>query len=221
MSQYFLKEGYVERAQPRYFKAPVEPRKIWQPNVYKAAAEWARWLSCTRIVDIGCGTANKLVPLHPEFEIVGLDYGENIEHCRAYGYGTWIEWNIEREPLPQLEVERSVIVSADVIEHLVDPLTLLGALKRLLERAPVAIVSTPERDLTHGFDHMGPPMNPAHAREWNQAEFRALLESSGLPPLRIELTESHDGSDAKETMMAIIPGALSDALQKREDALRE
>jgi 2-polyprenyl-3-methyl-5-hydroxy-6-metoxy-1,4-benzoquinol methylase len=94
-----------------------------------------------------------------------------------------------------------------VIEHLVDPLKLLAHLKALLERASVALLSTPERDLTRGVEDMGPPLNPSHAREWNTAELRALLEAAGVAPYRIELTESHDKTDAKETMMAILPGA--------------
>jgi SAM-dependent methyltransferase len=207
MGRYFLKEGYVERARPQYFKAAAQQRKVWQPNVYKAAAEWARRLGCDRIVDVGCGNARKLVELHPEFDIVGLDFGENIEHCRTYGLGTWIDWDIEHDPLPAVDVGRSVIVCADVIEHLVDPLKLLDHLKTLLEHAPLAILSTPERDLTRGVEDMGPPLNPSHAREWNRAELRALLESRGLAPLRIELTESHDRTEAKDTMMVTIPGA--------------
>jgi SAM-dependent methyltransferase len=219
MSAYFLKDRYIERPQPEYFEDVVQDAE-WQPNVYRAAAELARKLGCGRIVDIGCGYARKLLGLHPEFEIVGIDFGENIDHCRGYGFGTWLEWDIEREPMPQLEADGSVIICADVIEHLVDPLKLLHHLKVLLEQASVAILSTPERDLARGVDHMGPPDNECHVREWNRAELQTLLEYVGLAPLRIELTETSDQSKEKLTMMATIPGAGFRIDSRRGEAAR-
>ena len=205
---YFLKEGYQERERPKYFvDRPRGDGIVGQPMVYPAAAELARDLDCSRIIDIGCGFAGKLIELHPEFELVGVDYGPNIEHCRTYGFGAWVEWDIERDPLPALPAEDSVIVCADVIEHLVDPLRLLQALKVLLRHAAVGLISTPERDLTRGPDHVGPPQNVHHVREWNMDEFRLLLESVGLPPVRLDLTESGTHTPRKNTILATLPGA--------------
>jgi hypothetical protein len=205
---YFLKEGYQERERPSYLvDSPRRDGIIGQPMVYPAAARLARELDCSSIVDIGCGWAGKLVELHPEFELVGIDYGPNIEHCRTFGFGTWIEWDIERDPLPDVPVEDAVIVCADVIEHLVDPSKLLHALRTLLQGAAAGLLSTPERDLTRGVNHFGPPQNVHHVREWNMDEFRRLLESAGLPPVRLELTESGTHSPRKHTILATLPGA--------------
>ena len=41
--------------------------------------------------------------LAPEFELVGIDFGGNLEHCRAeYPQHRWLEWELEGQPLPQL-----------------------------------------------------------------------------------------------------------------------
>jgi SAM-dependent methyltransferase len=204
-----LKEGYEERETPEYFvdfKRKIEG----QPRVYPIAADLARELGCNKIVDVGCGYSRKLVALHPEFEIIGLDYGPNIEYCREqYPFGTWISWDIEREPIPpELDTRRAVIVCADVVEHLVDPMILLGHLRTMLETGAAALVSTPERDLVRGEDHRGPPPNPCHAREWNMAEFAMLLTSVGLAPVRLETTESGDIVERKMNILATLPGKL-------------
>jgi SAM-dependent methyltransferase len=211
VSAYFIKDGYREQANPEYFE-DIYDDVCYQPHVYPKAAELARRLGCGRIIDIGCGHAEKLVALHSEFEIMGLDYGSNVEYCRRYGVGTWIEWDIERDPLPSLPAEGSVIVCADVIEHLIDPRTLLGHLKTLLQDAAAGLMSTPERDLTHGPDHFGPPPNACHVREWNLEELGALLTSEGLPPVQLELTASEDRYFVENTILATLPGAhLRDA----------
>jgi SAM-dependent methyltransferase len=217
MGSYFLKEGYRERPAPEYF-VDFERKIEGQPHVYPIAADLARRLGCRKIIDIGCGYSRKLVVLHPEFEIVGLDFGPNIDHCREhYPFGTWISWDIEHEPLPELDAAGSVVVCADVIEHLVDPQILLVHLRTLLEQAATGLLSTPERDLIHGEDHYGPPPNRCHAREWNMAEFEAFLVSAGLAPVRLELTQSGDRSPEKMNILATLPGALLGA--GRLDAL--
>jgi SAM-dependent methyltransferase len=163
----------------------------------------ARELGCSRIIDVGCGRAQKLIKLHPEFSIVGIDHGPNIEYCRRYTFGTWIECDVERESLADLPAQGSVVVCADVIEHLVNPVLLLQSLRTLLERgAGAVLLSTPERDLLRGRDHFGPPPNPCHVREWNTAELRKLLLSMGFEP-HMQLTARNDLTFEEKTILAI------------------
>ena len=206
-ADYFLPEGYVSRLQPEYF-VDEDLNAVCQPDVYPEAAAVARKLGCSAVVDVGCGTAAKLAALHPEFRVVGIDFGSNLEACRArYDFGTWIEANLDRpDKLPVADFRHSVIVCADVIEHLVYPEHLLSALRGALRDGVGAILlSTPEREFSHGAAHLGPPPNEAHVREWSSCEFERLLVSFDLRG-HVGLTRSNDQLPYMRTILAAIPG---------------
>jgi SAM-dependent methyltransferase len=207
-----LPQRYTSRDAPEYFDDVhrVDADIVHQPDVYGAAAALARRTGATHIVDIGCGAAEKLLALAPEFHLVGVDFGENLEHCRrAHPRHTWLQWDIEREPLPELPVallRRAVVVCADVIEHLVDPAGLLGGLRRLARDAEAILLSTPDRERVRGPLDPGPPQNPAHVREWKLDELVALLDAGGLPPAFAGHTVNNDRQLLKRTSVAIVDG---------------
>jgi SAM-dependent methyltransferase len=207
--RFFIKDGYVPRIEPTYFDDAGEEQLgiVHQPHVYLFAAHLARLHGCSHVVDIGCGRAEKLAPLAPEFALVGVDHGPNLAEARHHAPAVeLIDFDLERdEPIPLPEAARGgVLVCSDVIEHLVDPTPLLRNLRRALEHAPVAVLSTPERDLARGVEHLGPPDNPHHVREWNLAELERLLISVGLDVLFIGLTASNDDGYPKRTTLAVL-----------------
>jgi SAM-dependent methyltransferase len=180
---------------------------VHQPDVYTFAAHLARLHGCSHVVDIGCGRAEKLAPLAEEFALVGIDHGPNLAAARDHAPTVeLIDFDLERDeaiPLPQA-ARQGVLVCSDVIEHLADPMPLLRNIRRMLESAPVAVLSTPERDLARGAEHMGPPDNPHHVREWNLAELERLLTSAGIDVLFIGLTASNDDGYPKRTTLAVL-----------------
>ena len=200
---YFIKSGYQHRSDTSYFLESRRGVVVYQPDVYRRAADIARKVGAHRIVDIGCGDGEKLVALYPEFEVVGIDYGENLEQCRKqFDVGTWLEHDIESDdPLPVMDLERAVIVCADVIEHLVRPEKLLAKLRGALATCSAVVMSTPERNLRQGVHHTGPPPNPAHVREWTINEFSALLAAEGFHG-RVGLTRSNNHSSLRNTILA-------------------
>ena len=203
---YFLPPGYTSRPTPEYF-VDEDLNAVWQPDVYPEAAALARRLGAGTIVDVGCGTAGKLAELHPEFELVGIDYGANIEACRArYDFGTWVETDLDRDSSLGYEgFSGSVLVCADVIEHLVHPERLLQMLRRAFDGGAAALLlSTPERELYNEPDHVGPPTNPAHVREWASDELRRYMASEGLDG-HFGLTRSNDVMPYMQTILAVIP----------------
>jgi|GEM_PF-740745 len=217
-SDFHLKPGYVSRLQPEYFEDSVSETTgyVWQPDVYPLAALLGRRLGALQIVDVGCGRAEKLGQLHPEFLVTGIDFGVNMSHCRQHrNFGQWIEADLEkpcslRQP-PEL-LARSVVVCSDVIEHLVDPTALLGTLRGLLERAPVLLLSTPERILVRGDEHMGPPPNKAHVREWSLDELDSLLRSSGFEVNFIGLTRSNTKDNEMKSILVVLTGKPATSL---------
>ena len=205
-----LPAGYTDRPTPEYFDDVhrLDDDIVHQPDVYAAAAEIARRTGCSHIVDVGCGAGEKLLPLAPEFRLIGIDFGDNLAHCRAaHPEHTWLRWDIEREPFPALPasiLRRSVVINADVIEHLVDPSGLLAGLGEVARHAQAVVLSTPDRERVRGPHDQGPPANAAHVREWRLDELVALMEAGGLPPAFAGHTINNDRQRLKRTSVTIV-----------------
>jgi len=207
-----IKRGYRHRKEPEYYvddSADTEGT-IWQPEVYKSAIELARYLSCSHIIDIGCGRAHKLNECWQEFNIVGVDSGLNLEYCREnYPSGSWIDHDLEtpeRMDIPKEATHDSVIICADVIEHLVDPMPLLENLRHLLKAAPVALLSTVERNLASGFLDYGEPKNWRHVREWSIGELSRLLNFLRIPVVWKGFTITNSDEAYRNTALFVLKG---------------
>lgn len=196
-----IKGGYVERSEPGYF-VDASPL-LHQPFVYEFAFTVALEREATGIFDVGCGRAGKLAalfPRRPDLRFVGVDHGANIEWCREhYRWGTWREVDLEQPHT--LPAEGAVVVSSDVIEHLRDPRPHLAAIRD--SGCIAAVFSTPERDLTWGHDHNGPPPNTCHVREWNRLEFGTFLETEGFRIVHNGLTETDNAGTGEKTTLIL------------------
>lgn len=220
MDRYCIKEGYVENPIPAYFVDDVTQDRglVFQPDVYPFAQDLVdasarvpanppltRPMSTAspRVTDVGCGRADKLAMIRerrPDWDFVGIDFGPNIEWCRnAYGWGTWLDVDLERPH--ELDADGGLVIASDVIEHLKDPLPLLAAIRA--SGCAGAVLSTPERDENYGPGHNGPPTNPCHVREWNLAEFGALLVREGFAVTHLGLTRSVDTQPYLRTILAV------------------
>ncbi len=213
---YFVKDDYKARSEPDYFvDADDDDGLICQPDVYGDACLIAAAFGSKRIIDIGSGNGLKLSTMYPQFEITGIDFGENLETCRArYPFGTWLEHNLDiDEPLPVSpdDLENAVIVCADVIEHLVRPELLLRKLRAALDSCDAILISTPERDLTWGIHHQGPPPNPHHVREWNMEELLAFLQSEGFEHGELGLTRNNNRHNELNNILAVLVSSSDDA----------
>src|ERR1051326_5255104 len=184
MDRFCIKGGYTARLRPEYFvdSLPESLGITHQPDVYPFANFLATKFGCSSVIDVGCGRAQKLMNLSKSLSVVGIDYGSNMDFCRTNSPASqWVEFDLEEDsviPLDPETISKSIVICSDVIEHLVDPTNLLKNLKRMMEYAPVGIITTPERDLVRGLNDPGPPGNPAHVREWNLSELHALLAQS-------------------------------------------
>jgi predicted TPR repeat methyltransferase len=209
-----IKSSYQSRPRPEYYNdealGKTDTTMLWQPEMYQLAARAAQVIGATSLVDIGCGCAGKLVALHPAFKVTGVDFGPNMAFCREhYPFGQWIEADFETTTqltLPDTDLANSVIICSDVIEHLINPDALLALIASLLEKAPLAVISTPERILTWGVFHKGPPPNACHVREWSLGELAGLLQAKGFDVVKAGLTLSHSQSSEKMTSFIALAG---------------
>ena len=206
-----LKEGYQSRIEPIYFddtSTAEETGVVHQQSIYDLAGFLAERDGIKTIIDIGCGSGKKLCALAEKHDIIGVDFGINLKHCRsAYDFGEWIDWDLESHKvlaLPPEKLENALIICADVIEHLADPTGLLFNLQRLSNHAALILLSTPERDLVRGTHHMGPPGNRTHVREWSLNELHWLLETASLPITFIGLAENNNVAREKKCICAVI-----------------
>jgi SAM-dependent methyltransferase len=191
--QYFTRPRYVHREDA--LPNPLPADEPWQPDVYRLAGLVARAVGAPLIVDVGCGDAKKLQRLANDRRVLGLDVLE-VEAPPGVPFQRYDV--LGPEPIP--EAEGSLLIAADVIEHLTRPDVLLEKIHR--SRCLGAVVSTPDRLREYGHDHGGPPRNPRHVREWTATEFERLLSHHGLDPL-VLITKSHVDGQKWATIVAV------------------
>jgi len=196
-TDYRQKPGYSARAVAEYVVDVPHERDgvVRQSDVYVRAADVATRLGATRIIDLGAGAGAKLAALSPSFEILGLDYGPNVELARRqFPAATWREHDLDSAgalPLTPVQLHGAVVVCANVIEHLLRPEFLLENLREIHPSIEAVVIATADRDASSGPDDFGPPNEVSRVREWNVQEFAALLEAFGFDQGELALTGPH------------------------------
>jgi len=145
----------------------------WQKEVYLHGQHTMRQQGYRSVLDLGCGSGYKLIHELGEFETTGLELECNLARLRTrYPDRNWQLSDLGRPPHQHFDL----VICADVIEHLVDPDTLLDSLLAIdFHRL---IISTPDRSLLHrpwNRRYWGPPRNRAHQREWTFREFSRYI----------------------------------------------
>lgn len=175
---YGIKNTYTSRDEINYFHDVTSDGKLWQIDVVPIAAHLARVNHAKTLVDIGCGRGHKIELYTHEFNVIGVDFGANIDYCKqTYRKGQWIAANLENEipAISDADLKNSIIICSDVIEHLANPKQLVDTLAVYAVYAKAVILTTPDRLRTYGYDHDGTPGNPHHVREWTLSELGKWL----------------------------------------------
>jgi 2-polyprenyl-3-methyl-5-hydroxy-6-metoxy-1,4-benzoquinol methylase len=173
----YLPFGYLKRDEYNHYD-DMGHGDQWQKEVYEFAASTARLGQYRKVLDFGCGSASKLMKYFNDFEKIGVELDRNVQELRKrYPSENWIVSRIGEERLPPVDM----IICSDVIEHLVDPQTLLEYLEKQDFR--ILIISTPERELVYSQRDKaerqfleGPPKNKAHTMEWSYIEFHQMIK---------------------------------------------
>ena len=180
----------------------IHMAKFFQYHVYMRGKELVKRHGLKSVLDIGCGPALKLVDLFSPVcnNIVGLDSKDIVYYCREhYNLGRFLPLDIERDDFP-LQETFDLVISSDVIEHLVDPDKLLDAIHRASNAQTFILLSTPDRDTLRGKGCLQSP-KAVHVREWNFREFVEYLRSRGftilehrlVPPLSFNWSREYFG----------------------------
>ncbi len=192
MDNYFISENY-RRNKENLTNDKVSNKNYWDRNriiaaevyqfpTYKFVSKYISKNKINKLIDIGCGVGCKLVYIKNKNEnvnIIGIDQDDPIRYCRkTYDFGEWYVDDLENTKISK-DVKANLIISCDVIEHLVNPDLLLDYIKTKIEKDGVIVLSTPERNALRGVDCRYSP-NKHHIREWSYEEFEQYLESRGF-----------------------------------------
>lgn len=168
-ANYFIHDGYQHRAAPQYFD-DTRNDDAWQDEVYRFAREIADRYGLKSVIDVGCGSAYKLLKHFEDCTTIGADVEETCARLRKrYPNRQWATSDFADPNPPKADL----VIASDVIEHLPDPDALLQYILRI--NPLFTVISTPDRNLYRNGTHNGPPSNPTHLREWNMAEIHAYL----------------------------------------------
>jgi SAM-dependent methyltransferase len=216
MRSYFIKKGYKcnlgSDGKPIPFFDNECGASTYQIKVYEFAKKVMMKYRGKNVLDIGCGYGIKLkeIVLPVCDDIVGIDVKHAIDFCKkSHAFGRWFVDDIERPGL-DLNEKFDVIICSDVIEHLLDPDSLLKYIGRHSHEGTHIIISTPARDLLRKGDRLGPPLNRSHVREWSRAEFCAYISNRGFAIVRHFLV-GEAGLSSYEMVRKIV---LSEPLRK-------
>ena len=154
-----------------------------QYAVYQKAAAWMRQHQLQSVLDVGCGPGHKLVEhLEPIADrVVGIDQPSCIAKAHALFPDTRVQFtSADFEQPGHLDLEPcDLVMSVDVIEHMLDPDRLLAFIRSHCHEKSYVLISTPERDIRRGKNNLKSPKSE-HVREWNIAEFGAYLTGEGF-----------------------------------------
>lgn len=144
--KYCINPSYQARTQYHHYDDSHEEDK-WQLEIYLHALGLMKRYDLKSVVDIGCGSAYKLITYLGEYDTLGLELPVNIGMLRdRYPERKWAVSDFHANE----NIVTDVIVCADVIEHLVDPDELLNYIKKLRLsiwycRRPIAVWHTNQK----------------------------------------------------------------------------
>jgi 2-polyprenyl-3-methyl-5-hydroxy-6-metoxy-1,4-benzoquinol methylase len=166
-----IKPGYHHATSVEIFDDTIN-KDEWQRSVYELSVTIAAKLPGASIIDIGCGSAWKLVHMLGQYNISGIEVEPTYSWLKnQYPQHKWLLFD-ETDPKT---LRADLIICSDVIEHMADPDELLDFLEEI--DFQYLVLSTPERNAKLGKNDYGPPENIAHYREWNQYEFKDYVRN--------------------------------------------
>ena len=222
---YHLPHRYQINSIPEYYLDEViDETLIWQPQIYSLGLEMMLRSGIKNLIDIGSGNGKKLKQfLDAGINVHVFDFGDNLKFI-AQEYNSYKniflhECNLEFS-IPELDdsiISDSLIIASDVIEHIIEPHYFLKWLQSYSKKAPLMIISTPDRDKIRGYGSLKSPDNKAHVREWNLNEFRCLLQEYLISNTLCGYTTVNNKYIDRSTLFVLSGNSVPDIVINKED----
>lgn len=129
------------------------------------------------VLDVGCGEGYGTYLLsHYARKIIGLDVDKDIiKHAsKKYGNSNCIFRVYDGRRIPYPNETFNVVVSFQVIEHVVDDLNFVLECFRVLKKGGFLFLTTPNK--ANRLKPNQKPWNPFHVREYYPHELKSILE---------------------------------------------
>jgi SAM-dependent methyltransferase len=164
--KYGIKSFYLVRKKNKHFD-DTQNKDEYQDEVYKNISQFFINKNLHSILDIGCGSGYKLIKYFGEYNTMGLEVPPSLDFLKQkYPHKKWMLSDLKKPP----EETFDIVISIDVIEHLMDPDQLIDFIKKI--KCQYIALGTPDRKSKRSiFVQIGPPPNSAHVREWSRKEF--------------------------------------------------
>lgn len=163
---YFLPKDY--KTNPVLYFDDTSETDGWQREVYEYAEQVCKDNNYTSVLDIGCGSAFKLIKHFNDYDTLGLDLPPTVAFLKNT-YPTK-KWSDKFEPVTGYDM----VICSDVIEHLENPEELVQLIKDCKPKC--IIFSTPDKGLRKDGHWLGPPQTLFHVREWSFYEFAQYMD---------------------------------------------
>lgn len=201
--------------------------EVWQPDVYKYAEKIASKKNLHKVVDIGCGSGDKLCIAFDSsiYETTGIDYAGSLKIVRqTHPERRWVEANLSDSYAVDHVFEEfqdnqaRLFILSDVIEHILDPRILLRKLRVVLKNNPDnrLIISTPDPAKSKSTLGNGLPGNDAHVREWDLGNLVSFLKASGFKIEKAGHTRSNNLDKKKMTNIIAVSASEDSHLSSIE-----
>jgi SAM-dependent methyltransferase len=162
---YCIKPGYHHASKAETFVA-IHETDQFQRSVYELANSLAESHRLNTVLDVGCGSAYKLIAILGKYSTTGIETEPAYTWLlKKYPDRNWLLF----DPVKMPQLNADLVICSDVIEHIKDPNEMMEFLSRI--NFNILLLSTPERDRVSGKRDYGPPENTSHFREWNSIEF--------------------------------------------------
>lgn len=168
-SKYFIDSGYIHRETVMPFD-DTNFTDEYQNEVYEYAKRHVDESNYDKIIDLGCGSGYKLIKYFEDKYTIGFEVQSTLEFLiKKYPSRDW-------RSIKSFDIEYicDVLICADVIEHVSDPVAFIEELISNFD-FKCLLMSTPVRKKITDAGVYGPPLNEAHYREWTFEEFNKLM----------------------------------------------
>ncbi len=145
---------------------PADYSHSFNPYVFNAVNE------NSAVLDVGCwnGNLGKVLIEQKNCSVDGIDFEQrvlNLAEKNGYGKTYLVNLNKDPEKLNSIKKRYDVIVCADILEHIIDPESVLKLLKGLLTNNGEILISLP--NVAFGLNRLNLLMG-----RWNYTEFGTL-----------------------------------------------
>jgi len=171
-------------------------------NLYSLAGYLGEKFECRYILDLGCNTAEDLIPLRNKFKIIGVDNSENISKCKSlYEFGQWIEFDFEKNEHLQISsdvLRKSVIVCTNLLDRIENSNNVLDNIRKLLDFCPTCVLTVINREKINQNSLQN--INP----KWNFSEFEKLITAKNFNIPFLGLNFDNEQKVEQNNIVAII-----------------